>query len=252
MFKTTYSVLAFLLALTTLSACKQGYKIDDITCEQITMDASFDAKITPEMQQVVDFYKQQIDSVMTKQIGYADVTMTNGKPQSLLANFTSDVLRLAGEEFTQEPIQLAVMNNGGLRAAINEGPVTVGDIFKVFPFENAMVVLKLNGVQVKELFKRIAAIGGEGVSGCELVIRDNKVESLKVGGKAVEDTASYWISTIDYLADGNSGMSVLLEAEKRINTGVLLRDVMINYVEGLTAAGKPLTAKIDNRIEVLR
>lgn len=242
---------AALLSLALLSSCKNAYQVKDITCETLTINAAFDEKADPEIKAMVDFYKVQIDSVMNQQIGYASQTLASGKPQSLLANFTADVLRIAGEQYTNEPIQLALMNNGGLRAPINEGPVTVGDIFKVFPFENEMVVLKLNGAQVKEIFKRLAAIGGEGVSGCELVIKNNKVESLKVDGKPVEDTASYWVSTIDYLADGNSGMSVLEKAEKRINTGVRLRDIMIQYVEDLTAKGKEVSSAIDNRVNVL-
>ncbi|MEG1617578.1 MAG: 5'-nucleotidase C-terminal domain-containing protein [Bacteroidales bacterium] len=254
MLKIKTIILALASAFVLLfSSCqnKEQYEVKSVECEQIKIDGELDSKVEPELKAMVDFYKLQIDSVMNRQIGYAAQTLDKGKPQSLLSNLTADVLRLAGAEYVDGTVSLAVMNNGGLRAPINEGPVTVGDIFKVFPFENEMVLLKISGIQVNELFKRMAAIGGEGLSGCTLVIRDNKVQSLLVNGKPVDENASYWVSTIDYLADGNSGMSVFTEAEKRINTGIRLRDVMLNYVEGVTAQGKELTSKIDDRVKVL-
>lgn len=234
-----------------LGSCQNKPVVKEITCEQIVVDAAFDSLANPELQAFINSYKVQIDSVMNQQIGTASQTLAAGKPQSLLANFTADILMQAGREFTGKPVQFAVMNNGGLRAPINAGVVTVGDIFKVFPFENELVVLELKGTEVNELFKRLAAIGGEGLGGCELVTKDNKVQSLLIGGKPVVADSSYWMATIDYLADGNSGMSVLEQAQERINTGVRLRDVMIQYVQQLTAQGKEVNAVIDNRINVL-
>lgn len=249
--KTLKYISAALLGVLMLGSCQNKPQVQEITCQQIVINAAFDSLLNPELVAVVDAYKVQIDSVMNQQIGTASQTLTAGKPQSLLANFTADILVQAGKEFTGKPVVFSVMNNGGLRAPINEGPVTVGDVFKVFPFENELVVLELKGTDVKELFKRLAAIGGEGLSGCELVTKDNKVQSLLIGGKQVEDDASYWMATIDYLADGNSGMSVLENAEERINTGVRLRDVMIQYIQKLTAQGKEVNSQFDNRINVL-
>jgi 5''-nucleotidase/2'',3''-cyclic phosphodiesterase and related esterases len=135
--------LFFLLGL--LSGCKTTYSVKNITCEQIPIDATLDTALNPQLQQFIQQYKDQIDSVMNQQIGVAALTLTAGKPQSLLANFTADILRQAGAEYTDDPVSLALMNNGGLRSPINKGPITVGDIFKVFPFENELVVLKMKG-----------------------------------------------------------------------------------------------------------
>ena len=246
--------LAAALCLTAfvVAGCqRKPLEVSEITCEKVVIDSTFDPQTNPELEAFVDSYRQQIDSVMNQQIGYATQTMTSGKPQSLLANFTADILLEAGQEYTGKPVVLAVMNNGGLRAAINEGPVTVGDIFNVFPFENELVVLQLKGTEVNDLFRRLAAIGGEGLAGCQLVAQNNKVKSLLVGGKPVDDAADYWVATIDYLADGNSGMSVFEKATDRINTGIRLRDVMLTYIQRLTAAGKQVSSQIDNRINVL-
>ncbi|MGL4293732.1 MAG: 5'-nucleotidase C-terminal domain-containing protein [Bacteroidales bacterium] len=245
-------ISAALFGAILLTSCQQNkIHVKEITCDQIIIDSTLDRSADPQLQAFVDSYKQQIDSVMNVRIGTASQTLASGKPQSLLANLTADILVQAGSEYTGKPVQFAVMNNGGLRAPINAGAITVGDIFKVFPFENELVVLELKGIQVKELFKRLAAIGGEGLSGCQFEIKNNQIASLLIGGKPVDDEQVYWMATIDYLADGNSGMSVLEQAHERINTGIRLRDVMIEYVQRLTAQGKEVNSAFDNRINVL-
>ncbi len=218
-----------LFSFALLASCKPELK--SFSYETILIDSSYDSAINPENQAYLDQYKSQLDSAMNRVIAVANKEIDKGKPQSLLSNYTADILVKAGQDMTKKPVTLALVNNGGLRASINKGDVTVGDIFKVFPFENELVVLSLSGTDVMELFKRMAAIGGEGLAGCELVVKDNKVQSLKVDGRPVDPNKEYWLATIDYLADGNSGMSVLLNAKERINVGTRLRDIMIEYVE---------------------
>ncbi len=248
--KTTIKLFSLLFSFVLLAACQPASKpkLVEITCQMIPVDSTWDAKIDPEMKQMVDFYKVQLDSVMNRVIGQAPEALYRGKPQSKLSNFTADILVQAGRELTKKPVQFAIMNNGGLRSDLNAGPVTVGSIFQVFPFENELVVLQLKGSDVKELFKRLAAIGGEGLAGTQFHVRNNQVEKLLIDGKPVKDDQLYWMATIDYLADGNSGMSVLTNATERINVSTRLRDIMLRYVEDMTKAGKPVSAKLDNRI----
>ncbi len=223
-----FIIISF-FSFVVLASCKPELK--SFSYETIRIDSTFDSSIDPEKQAYLDQYKSQLDSVMNRVIAVTNVELYKGKPQSPLSNYTADILVRAGRDKTQKPVSIAVVNNGGLRASINKGDVTVEDIFKVFPFENELVVLSLSGTDVMEFFKRMAAIGGEGLAGCELVVKDNKVQSLKIDGRPVDPNGEYWLATIDYLADGNSGMSVLLNAKERINVGERLRDVMLEYVE---------------------
>ena len=67
----------------------------------------------------------------------------------------------------------------------------------------------------------------------------------------VNDNDIYTLATIDYLADGNSGLTILENAQKRVDTGILMRDVMIQYVESVTAQGKEVSSQFDQRAVVL-
>ena len=237
-------IIISLFSFALLASCKPELK--KFSYETIVIDSTYDSDIDPDNQAFLNKYKSQLDSAMNRVIATTAVDLDKGKPQSLLSNYTADILVKAGKEKAQKPISIAIMNNGGLRASINKGDVTVGDVFKVFPFENELVVLSLSGKDVIELFNRMAAIGGEGLAGCELVIKDNKVQSLKIDGRPVDPNGEYWVSTIDYLADGNSGMSVLLNSKERINVGILLRDIMLEYVE----QDSVMESELDNRVVV--
>ena len=58
-------------------------------------------------------------------------------------------------------------------------------------------------------------------------------------------------ATIDYLADGNDGMTALIQGEKRdCPPGATLRGLFMDYVERQTAAGKKITSRMEGRITV--
>jgi len=72
-----------------------------------------------------------------------------------------------------------------------------------------------------------------------------------VAGKPVVEDRMYTVATIDYLADGNDGMTALIRAEKReCPQGATLRSLFMDYVERQTAAGKKITSRMEGRITV--
>ena len=135
---------------------------------------------------------------------------------------------------------------------VTEGAVTCGNIYEILPFENSLCVVTLKGVYLNHLFENIAARGGEGVSGVQLQItKDGKLLRAAVAGKPVVDDKLYTVATIDYLADGNDGMTALIQGEKRdCPPGATLRGLFMDYVERQTAAGKKITSRMEGRITV--
>ena len=56
------------------------------------------------------------------------------------------------------------------------------------------------------------------------------------------------MATSDYLANGGDNLSFLSDAEKKISTGMKLRDLLIKYLEEKNKKGEKLSAKIEGRI----
>ena len=86
--KKTQYIFLILLTAASVSSCKKSYKVVSIDSNPIVIDSSFDTDSDPEMQALLNGYKTQIDSIMNKVVGTSSESMSNGAPQSLLANFS--------------------------------------------------------------------------------------------------------------------------------------------------------------------
>lgn len=243
---------ALLSAVLLLSSCHSSYEVAKVEGRRIPMDAAWDAVPDVEAQALLAPYKRQIDSVMYSVVGTVAVSMDRFRPESPLSNLVADVLREAAVEVLGAPADMGLVNVGGIRNSLTEGPFTTGNIFELLPFENSLCVLSMKGAAMKRLFQNIASRGGEGVSGVQLTMtRKGELLQASIGGKPIEDDRIYTVATIDYLADGNDGMTALMQADKReYPAGATLRSLFLKYVEKQTAAGKKIAAQIEGRVTV--
>lgn len=246
-------LLPVVLAAILLISCKsQQYRIIAMEGMPVEMNSRFDANPDKKMRALVQKYKTELDNEMQEVIGTSAQLMNYGRPESLLTNFTSDVMKAYGDEHLPNGADVAIMNVNGHRANMPKGKITVGNLYEIYSFDNAITFLELKGTDLKKIFDSYAWIGGAGISSnVKLVTRDRKVQSVTVDGKPIDGNTIYRIVTLDYLADGNNDMDALRNAQKTINTGITLRDVMIDYVREQTRQGKELTSKLDGRITVV-
>jgi 2',3'-cyclic-nucleotide 2'-phosphodiesterase (5'-nucleotidase family) len=243
--------LLFIFLICFLSStAKDRYKAISIESSRIEINSDRDAKANPEMVALVESYKAKLDSEMKERIGTAAQTLSKGYPQSLLSNFSADAMKeIAGRLWGN--VDFAVVNMGGLRSSLNEGEITVENLYEIYSFDNRLVLLELPGKAVKDFFDYIAFHGGEGLSGdIRLTVKKQTVEALEIGGKPVDENETYRIATLDYLAEGNDGMAAFKEALNRLDSNETLRDLMIQYVKNLTANHQEANAKTDDRITI--
>jgi 2',3'-cyclic-nucleotide 2'-phosphodiesterase (5'-nucleotidase family) len=203
----------------------------------------------PKAVAYIDGYKRQLDREMNHVIGRSEQAMSAGKPESLLTNFTSDVMMLLDVQITGGKADLSIMNVQGHRASMPEGEITTGNIFEIYSFDNMLAVLHLKGADLLDVFRAYARIGGAGISSTvRLVIRNGQLIDAKINGQPVDDRKIYTIITLDYLAEGNDDMEALKKAVSVKNTGITLRDYMLDYIKSRTAEGKAVSSKLDGRI----
>ncbi|MDD3980382.1 MAG: 5'-nucleotidase, partial [Proteiniphilum sp.] len=60
----------------------------------------------------------------------------------------------------------------------------------------------------------------------------------------------YRVVTLDYLAEGNDNMTAMRNALTQHNTGVTLRDVMIDHVKEESRRGHAIRSALDGRITI--
>jgi len=96
--------------------------------------------------------------------------------------------------------------------------------------------------------KVVAGRGGEGIAGLTMGIRNAKPATLKIGGKAVDPLALYWLVSNDYCANGGDQMSMLADPVQRINTKMKIRDVLIQSLADRYKKDGIITVIEDGRI----
>ncbi len=200
-------------------------------------------KPDPAIEAVIKPYRDQLNAEMNTVIGTAKVDLVKGRPEGTLGNFVTDVMLETARKFGQ--VDCAITNSGGLRAPVFAGDITVGSIFQVMPFENRLVIARFTGEQFMHVIREIAEMGGAPVSGLTIISTDNIVEAY-VGEEKVNENRSYSVATIDYLLKGGGAMEAMWNGELVEDTGVLLREALIEYVR----QHKTIDAHIEGRIVI--
>jgi 2',3'-cyclic-nucleotide 2'-phosphodiesterase (5'-nucleotidase family) len=141
------------------------------------------------------------------------------------------------------------MTNGGLRAPLPAGPITTGSVFELMPFENELVVLEVPGEVVRQLFDYAAHLK-MAVSGATYTATGGKATDIRIGGQQFNPAQDrlYTIAISDYLAGGGDQLTFFKPIKPR-GTGVLLRNAITDHIRELTAAGKPVEAKVEGRVK---
>lgn len=258
--KTNYGwrVTGAVLLSALAAACHSGQtavdfmQVEEVTGGRIPLTAAYDVHPDEEAARLLEPYKTAVDREMQRVVGEAAHTLKSYRPESPLSNLLTDIIRESVAARTGQPTDMAVMNIGGIRSLLEEGEITVGDIYQVCPFENNLAVAVLRGDVLLHLLEQIAACGGEGISGAELVITaDGKLLQAKVGGRTVDSAREYRVATINYVVEGNDRMDAFKSASSVTQfADLLLRDVLIDYVVRCTEAGQQVDGRSDGRIVI--
>ncbi len=236
-----------------ISGCASGYSLKKIEGGRVAMTAEYDENQDKAAAAILQPYKLVVDSIMSPVIGHSAKTLEASRPESPLSNLLADIIRKGGTKITGKPTDVGIMNMGGIRNTLPEGEITFGIIYEITPFENALCVLTLDGKTLMELFRQIAGLKGEGLSGASLIISpDGELIDAKVGGKPIIMDKEYTVATIDYLAEGNDKMTAFCEAKTKVfpSEPLLLRTAFLDYVKDCELKGRLVNAETEGRITI--
>jgi 2',3'-cyclic-nucleotide 2'-phosphodiesterase (5'-nucleotidase family) len=179
-------------------------------------------------------YRERMGEEVKEVIGETTGLLSKAWPEGTLGNFATDAMLWAANGASTRPVHMAMTNNGGLRVPIGAGPITVGQMFELMPFENMLSVLVLSGLQVKALCDQLANARGEPISGFSFHIASDEdrrwAEDIRVGGMPLDPDAEYRLVTNDYLASGGGDLTPLHSPMAREDLNVLLRNALIDFV----------------------
>ncbi len=243
---TTFLIVACVVAVTIFQSKKQQGQPEITDIQLIEVDGSLqhdamDSLITP--------YKLEKEASMNVVIGEAAETMEVAYPESKLTNLIADILLTEGRKYIVD-VDMAITNIGGIRRTLFAGPITIGDVFEILPFDNSLLVLEYKGSDILVLADAVAVKGGESIAGMTLTIRDGKAENVRVGDEEVDTARVYKVVSTDYLSWGNDQLEPLANYIKSTSLNMMMRDAMFDYVTCATIKGEKISSKLDNRIIV--
>jgi 2',3'-cyclic-nucleotide 2'-phosphodiesterase (5'-nucleotidase family) len=216
-------VLCILLVAGALS-CSYQVNISS-TSKNVRVDTSIQA--VQQIEQFIVPYRDSLALQMGEIIGKADTSFEVVFPSSNLMNWATDALLLQETETVRlsEPV-ICILNAGGLRASLNKGPITVGDLFKLMPFDNsvAWVRLPVSRIEAIETFMKNQPKG--------VPLANARFEKGKLMIQGLNEMHThFWVITSDYLAQGGDKMSFFLTPESYQLKPKNLRDVFIEEVK---------------------
>lgn len=226
----SFKPLILVLVLLFSSSCVSMRPAQPLRSGETYYQISNEISDDPEISALIAPYIRRMSSRMNQVIAWSTKPMVKGQPESTLGNLSADIVRFRAVRELGKPVHIAVVNNGGLRIPLPEGNITVGHIYELMPFENTITVLRLSGTQVQKMADQIASGGGQPVSGIRFRIQDGRANDILVNYEPLSPDREYLVATNNYMADGGEDISVLWEPIERIDTGVLIREAMIEYI----------------------
>jgi 2',3'-cyclic-nucleotide 2'-phosphodiesterase (5'-nucleotidase family) len=195
-----------------------------------------------ELASFIEPYRDSLALEMERVIAYAKDDFTNERPVGALGNFVVDQTMqfVYKQKLVQRDDYICIMNYGGLRSPINQGDVNVGDIYKLMPFDNTIVLLKLPAQRINEITSYLRNTGGEPIGGFKVTSDSYALN----GNNELGDTL--FVVTTDYLANGGDRMDFLKNAYEKVDTGIFLRDILLEKVEEKDS----LVPNVDERIKL--
>lgn len=189
----------------------------------------------PETVALVKRWTAEIGRRMAEPIGTTTAPLVREPAMpgsSPLGNLVADIMREATDA------RFAFHNRTGIRADLPGGTITLRDVYQVCPFGNSLVTMELTGAQVKKVlaYSVLEHRYGLEISGLEVEVRDRKgiprIGKVRVmpGGGRLDPRKVYRAVTNSYLGKGGDGEGLFAGATAYEDTGIVLRDVMTEYL----------------------
>jgi 2',3'-cyclic-nucleotide 2'-phosphodiesterase (5'-nucleotidase family) len=215
----------------------------------------------PETQALADQYNSELSKELDVPVGTTAEALDSRKAsvrtaETAIGNLIADATREA------VGADIGITNGGGIRGNKQypaNSQLTRRDILSELPFGNKTVKLEVTGATVWEALEngfsdvansagRFPQVSGLTVEADLTKPKGERVTAVTIGGKPIDRTATYTLSTNDYMQGGGDGYIMLKGAKQLL--GVRDAKLMANDVMAYIASRKTIAAKVEGRIRL--
>ncbi|MQQ09982.1 multifunctional 2',3'-cyclic-nucleotide 2'-phosphodiesterase/5'-nucleotidase/3'-nucleotidase [Epibacterium sp. SM1979] len=206
----------------------------------VTPDAAMAARVA-EMGAPIEAVKKEVVAEAKEAIEGAREFCRTG--ECAIGNLVADAML---DRVKDQGIQIAIQNGGGLRASIDAGEITMGEVLSVLPFQNTLSTFEVtgqtvidaleNGVsQVEEVKGRFPQVAGLKFTWDPSVAAgEGRIQEVLVqDGDAwvpIDPSKSYGMVSNNYVRGGGDGYRMFVDAAKAYDFGPDLADVTAEYL----------------------
>lgn len=231
--KIKFHFLGFLMLFA--SSCKENIVPAEITGKRISIDESIpaDTAIANFIKPYADHLNSNLDSILA--FNPTDLNKNDGELNTALGNMMADlIMEQVNPIFksrTGKDIDVVLLNQGGIRSSIREGPVTARTAYNLMPFENEVVIVELKGQKLTEMLKYLENNRtAHPISGIKILMdKNNKITDATIRGEQIDPEKNYFIATSDYLQKGGDNMAFLSDPVNLFGADYKIRNAIIDY-----------------------
>ncbi|MDC1536390.1 5'-nucleotidase/apyrase family protein [Candidatus Thioglobus sp.] len=178
-----------------------------------------------------------------------------------MGNMITDAMRAAGME---KGYSIALANSGGIRASLDAGQVTLGEIMTILPFQNTMSTFKVTGKQLLAAIENGVSQVEDGsgrfpqVSGMRFSFDASKPANERVTSIEIQESngsfsalnlyGTYGMVSNNFIRAGGDGYKMFRSATDIYDFGPDLADVVVDYIK----ANPGYSGFTDNRITQIK
>ena len=141
-----------------------------------------------EIQSDIDEYNTSMDELLDEVIGFSQVYHERVQ----VGCFYTDALRERLE------VDVTFQNYGGIRSPLNQGDITVREIYEIEPFNNGTVIFTMMVLEIKEFLMNCQS--WLCYSGVEIEQIDSDIQIRDYAGNIISDDVILTVGINDYIS----------------------------------------------------
>jgi len=186
-------------------------------------------KLDVALTDALTLQQQAVRNLTERVVARLKVPLRRAGDEYGLGRLIADAQRAAGRA------DVAIMNNGGIRADLPEGTINWGQVYQVQPFQNRLQRLAVKGSVLEAALEQCVA-GKDHLPDCHIAGAEvwydggkepgKRVSRVRVSGKDLDKNRTYTLVVSDFMATGGSGFRMLVGSPRE--------DIDVSDIDALT------------------
>jgi 2',3'-cyclic-nucleotide 2'-phosphodiesterase (5'-nucleotidase family) len=214
------------------------HHVYDVLPDTLTADSATAALVQTAVARVAPLVNRPVATIAT------DLVRTGSEYP--LGNLIADAMRVEGKG------DVAVMNNGGIRANLRAGPATYGALFEIQPFANVLYRITVTGSALEDYLEKLVArrpnvhVSGVVITYDSTAAAGRRIVSARLSnGATIRPDAQYALVLNDFLATGGDGLGLAAGAVHSEILPIVDLDAFVDYLRSLP---QPVRAPTEHRL----